>query len=125
MTETWMRAVLNWSVGILAALVTGFFTLFIAIYRKHTEKIESNETRIAALEAGRVTNQQLESAMSQVRIESREKHIENQTLMLRIEAKMDANKETVNEIRTDVAVLTSRLPALTTATAPKGRGTRK
>lgn len=119
MSDTWMRVVLNWSVGILAALVTGFFTLFIAIYRKHTDKIESNETRIAALESGRVTNQQLESAMSQMRTERRDMHEQNQAALQRIETKQDANKDIISEIRTDVAVLTSRLPEL--PAAPKSR----
>ncbi|MDB6085193.1 MAG: hypothetical protein JWN43_3074 [Gammaproteobacteria bacterium] len=110
MTESWMRSVLTWAVGLLTALITGFFTLLIAIYRKHTERIESNEQRITDLEVGRVTNQQLDAAMSQMRTERRDMHTENQAALSRIEAKMDTNKDTVNLIRTDVAVLTARLP---------------
>jgi hypothetical protein len=108
MTDTWMRVVLNWTVGVLAALVTGFFTIFVAIYRKHSDKIESNEMRIAALEAGRVTNQQLEGAISLMRMERKDMHEQNLKALQRIEDKQDTNKDIISKICTDVAVLTDR-----------------
>jgi hypothetical protein len=109
MNESWMRVFLNYVIGILATLVTGFFTLFIALYRKHTEKLESNEARIAALEAGRVTNQQLESAMSTMRSERKEMHEQNLSALQRIEDKQDTNKDIISKICSDVAVLAERL----------------